>query len=141
MPHVQTVEVTDAHCDTLGHVNNVVYLQWIQDAAADHCRAAGLDLPAIFQETGQAFVVARHEIDYVRPAFPGTTLSVETWVERQRATMSMRQTRVKDAAGEVLCRARTVWVFVDVEAGKPVRLPKGFKVLLPAESPEDPSTA
>lgn len=134
MPHIQRRPVSSSDADALGHANNVAYVRWVQDAAGDHCRAAGVDLDAL-REAGHAFVVARHEVDYVRSAMPGDDLEVHTWVERQRGAISLRRTEIFRASdGELLARARSTWVFVDLASGKPVRLPEALVGLLPVEA-------
>ena len=65
------IEILPEHIDQLGHVNNVVYLRWVQDAAIAHWSAAA---PENEQEK-LLWVVTRHEIDYKRPALPGDKIA------------------------------------------------------------------
>ncbi len=105
--------------DGLGHVNNLVYLRWIQEVAAAHWSsvARAEDRSAI------VWVVVRHEIDYVKPAFEGDGVVARTWVESWHGATSDRRTEVRRAAdGEVLARARTVWCALDAASRRPRRL-------------------
>jgi acyl-CoA thioester hydrolase len=62
--------------DVLGHVNNVVYVRWAQEAATAHwTRQAGPGLAARY-----VWVVTRHEIDYMRQIGPDETVEARTWV-------------------------------------------------------------
>lgn len=102
--------------DQLGHVNNVVYLKWVQEAAVAHWTAAA---PAAAQD--QLFwVVTRHEIDYKWPAQRGDDLVARTWVGAARDRAFDRHTEIVRATDHrVLARARTVWCPIDVRTGRP----------------------
>jgi len=104
------IEVQDGDIDRLGHVNNVVYVRWIQDAAIAHWRA--LATPA--QQAECAWVVVRHEIDYKRPAKPGDALVAETWVGPADRQQFERRTEILRAGDrKVIATARTLWCPVD----------------------------
>ncbi|MCA9689683.1 MAG: acyl-CoA thioesterase [Myxococcales bacterium] len=113
---------SDEDIDALGHVNNVVYLRWIQDAASAHSAAVGYDMAA-YRASGAAFVVRRHEIDFVRPCFAGDALEVITWVDGWRPASSVRCSRVVRRGDDVeVARARTLWAFINLETGGPARI-------------------
>jgi acyl-CoA thioester hydrolase len=117
------VTVGEADLDELGHANNIGYLRWLQDAAVAHSRAVGLGYER-YVELGGVFVVRRHEIDYLRPALRGDRLEVRTFVGTVMAAKSERRydiVRLQDEA--VLARAVTIWGFVDVTSGRPMRIP------------------
>ena len=116
--HRVSIAVQPEDVDELGHVNNVVYLRWVQDAATAHWRA---DAPASAQEE-IAWVVLRHEIDYQRPALPGDTVEVLTWVGQAEGATFERFTEIRRAGGPVLARARTIWCPVDPGTGRPARV-------------------
>ena len=110
------VEVNPEHIDVMGHVNNVVYLQWVQDVAVAHwfSRAPQADQERLL------WVVARHEIDYKRPAMPGDQLRVETWVGSATARAFQRHTEITRANdNKLLARALTIWCPVDPETKRP----------------------
>jgi acyl-CoA thioester hydrolase len=105
--------------DLLGHVNNAVYLHWVQDAAVAHWRA--LASPAMQAET--LWVVVRHEIDYKAPAFEGDEVWVETWIGAATRATFQRHTEVFCVAGrELLARALTLWCPIDAEKRRPMRV-------------------
>ena len=128
MPHRLLVEVRPGDIDELGHASNLVYLRWVQEAALAHSTAVGLD-QAAYLSRGEVWVVRRHEVEYLRPALVGERLAVETRVASMSAASSVRRTsilRVSD--GAPLCRASTDWVFVDLQRGRPRRIPEDIRL-------------
>lgn len=108
------------HIDELGHVNNAVWVHWIQDIAVAHWRSVARP------EHDQAYfwVVVRHEIDYLRAAHEGDVLRARTWVgEAPRGARFDRFVEFAGADGKAAVRARTVWAIIDRESGRPVRVP------------------
>ena len=73
--------------DVQGHVNNLAYVEWMQDVAIEHSAAAGWPMSR-YLALGAVWVVRSHFIEYLRPAFSGEPLAVHTWVPRfdQRST-------------------------------------------------------
>jgi len=112
--------------DGNGHVNNVAYVQWIQDIAIAHFAATGgVDL---MHDLGGMWVARSHHIEYLRPAFAGDRIEASTWVANLRRVRSLRRyafTRVSD--GKTLAKGETEWVFVNVESGRPSSIPKEMK--------------
>jgi acyl-CoA thioester hydrolase len=109
-----SVEASDI--DQLGHVNNVRYVQWVQDAAVAHWKAAA---PPEAQRK-LLWVVLRHEIDYRQPAFPGDKLVARTWVGTASRLRFERHTELLRAQDRVLLvKARTIWCPIDAESKKP----------------------
>ena len=113
------IAVADADIDRQGHVNNVAYLRYVQDAAVAHWRALA---PAAVQ-VRVTWVVRRHEIDYLKPAGPGDGLVARTWVgEPSGATWERFTELTRPADGAVLAKARTVWVALDAATLRPRRI-------------------
>jgi acyl-CoA thioester hydrolase len=108
--------------DELEHVSNVVYLRWIQEVAIEHSRAVGYGGDA-YHALGAVFVVRRHEIDYLAPAYAGERLRLTTWVDTWRGASALRRTVIERAEGDVVARALTLWAFMDRRSGRPVRIP------------------
>ena len=105
--------------DAQGHVNNVVYVRWVQDAATAHWNAR----TDARERASVAWVVIRHEIDYLRAALPGDTVAAVTWVGPASRHAYERNTELRrEADGEVLARARTLWCPLDPATGRPCRL-------------------
>jgi acyl-CoA thioester hydrolase len=115
-PFELALAVEPADIDQLGHVNNVTYLRWVQEAAVAHWTAAA---PA----TDQAkllWVVVRHEIDYKRPALPGEAIIARTWVGPAGPRVFERNTEILRASDRaLLARARTLWCPMDRRTGRP----------------------
>jgi acyl-CoA thioester hydrolase len=104
--------------DALGHVNNVVYLRWVQEVSAAHW--AVLSSEEIRND--HAWVVARHEIDYKASAFPGDELHAETWVGETEGVRSVRYVNIYNGKGKLLASARTTWCLLDAKSGRPKRV-------------------
>jgi len=110
------IVVEPADIDELGHVNNVTYLRWVQDAAVAHwrARAPAADQAKLF------WVVLRHEIDYKQPARFGDSIVARTWVGTASRLKFERHTEVlREADGRLLAKARTLWCPIDAATGKP----------------------
>jgi acyl-CoA thioester hydrolase len=108
------------HIDELGHVNNAVWVQWIQQVAVAHWDSAADPK----HKEAYFWVVVRHEIDYLRPALEGDRVTARTWVGE--APLGARSTRFVEFAGEdgkVLVRAKTDWAIIDKALGRPIRVP------------------
>jgi acyl-CoA thioester hydrolase len=138
--HTVRVRVRHHEMDVLGHVNNAVYLNYIEEAAIDHARELGFGEERR-RDLGGAWVVRRHEVDYRVPAVAGDEIDVTTRiiaVERVQARRRTTLVRVRDAA--LLAEALTFWVWVGLD-GRPRRLPaevvQSFPVhILPPRVPE-----
>ena len=110
------VAIEPGDIDVLGHVNNVTYLRWVQDAAVAHWTAFA---PAADQEK-LVWVVVRHEIDYRLPARAGDGIIARTWVGNATRLRFERHTEVLRAADRaVLAKALTLWCPLDRATGKP----------------------
>src|SRR5512141_1639997 len=114
--------------DTNGHVNNVWYVQWMQDIAVEHYEAIGGVNP--MQLIGATWVVREHRIEYLLPAFVNEEIEIRTWVENVRRVRSLRKYEfVRKSDGKMLVRGETDWVFVDIKTGAPRAIPEEvFKV-------------
>ena len=109
-----------ADIDQQGHVNNLVYLRWVQEIAIAHWEH-------IASPSAQAtirWVALRHEIDYKAPAVLGDELNVRTWVGKATRLTFERFTEIRRKSDQqLLSNARTLWCPVDVDTGKPTRVP------------------
>ena len=105
--------------DELGHVNNVVYVRWVQEAGVDHWRAVA---PPAMQDT-RFWVCLRHEVDYREPVLEGETVEIRTWLGAVSGPRFDRHVDIrKPGAKRFSCRARTVWAQIDRESGRPLRV-------------------
>jgi acyl-CoA thioester hydrolase len=108
------------HIDELGHVNNAVWVQWIQQVAVAHWEAVAD--PA--HSDAYYWVVVRHEIDYLRSAIEGDRITARTWIgETPRGARSTRFVEFAGADGKVCVRAKTDWAIIDKALGRPIRVP------------------
>ncbi|HTX93040.1 MAG TPA: acyl-CoA thioesterase [Anaerolineales bacterium] len=127
--------IPESALDGNGHVNNVNYVQWMQEAAVQHYGfLGGIELT---QALGATWVVRSHKIEYLRPAFAGEQVEVRTWVVDVRRVRSLRRyrfTRVSD--GKLLVKGETDWVFVDAHTGAPRAVPEEILRIFPL-LPED----
>jgi acyl-CoA thioester hydrolase len=113
------LEIVPADIDELGHVNNVVYLRWAQDAAIAHWTAAAT--PA--QRDAIAWVAVRHEIDYKLPALPGDAVLASTWVGEADAVRFERFVEILRASDrKVLAAVRTLWCPISRASGRVTRV-------------------
>ena len=119
MPFSHTVTARAEHIDELGHVNNAVWVQWIQDLAVAHWNAAAD--PAHID--AYIWVVIRHEIDYLKPALEGDIVTGTTWIEDgPRGARFNRYMEFADKNGRALIRAKTTWAMIDRNTGRPSRV-------------------
>jgi acyl-CoA thioester hydrolase len=120
------VLVQPADIDQQNHVNNTVYLRWVQDVATAHWEARA---PAAARET-IGWVVLRHEIDYKTPAGLGDEIILRTWVgQATRVTFERFTEMHRRSDGEFLAKARTLWVPVNATSGRPMRVPTEVRAL------------
>ncbi len=116
--------VAPEEIDGQGHVGNVVYVRWLQEAAVAHSAAQGWTA-ARYRDFGAGWVVRSHTIEYLRPARRGDAVVVRTWVATMHKASSIRRYVVlREGEPEPLARAETRWVCVDYRTGQAVRVPR-----------------
>jgi acyl-CoA thioester hydrolase len=106
-----------ADIDEMNHVNNVVYVRWVQEVAAAHWLSmASADLREKY-----SWMLLRHEIDYLGQSFLGDILTGTTWVgEAKGATFERFVDLSKES--KVITKSRTVWALLDAKTLKPKRI-------------------
>ncbi|WP_035985490.1 acyl-CoA thioesterase [Leptolyngbya sp. KIOST-1] len=118
----QEFVVPRAVVDDNGHVNNVAYVQWMQDVAIAHATDVGCT--AQTQALGATWVARSHQITYLRPAFAGDRLRLITWVATLRKARSTRHYKfLRPSDDTVLATGATEWVFVDAITHRPRTIP------------------
>lgn len=131
--YLKTITIPKNVIDENGHVNNVVYVQWMQDIAVEHYSSIG-GIEA--QGPGSTWVIREHKIEYFLPAFECDEIEIRTWVENVRRVRSLRKYEfVRKLDGKVLVKGETDWVFVDVKTGMPKAVPE--KVMKVFQSREE----
>lgn len=124
--YTQEVTVTEAHLDELQHVNNVQYLQWVQDIAGAHWKS----LIANSKETYGLWVVRSHHIEYKRQAKLGDTLLIETNVALTEGFLSERKVRFYLRGTKTLvAQCSTQWCYLDPASQKLLRIPQNIRTL------------
>ena len=113
------ITVQPADIDGQNHVNNTVYLRWVQDVATAHWES----LASVEAQTAIGWVVVRHEIDYKTPAALGEDIVLRTWVGAASRLKFERFTEiVRKGDRKLLAQARTLWVPIDWKTRKPTRV-------------------
>ncbi len=114
-----TVPVLPGDIDEQNHVNNAVYLRWVQDVATAHWQAIA---SSVAQEA-IAWVVVRHEIDYKTPATLGDEIVLRTWVGKATRLTFERFTEIRRKSDrQLLSTARTLWCPINTQTGPPIRV-------------------
>jgi len=115
-----TITAGAGDIDELGHVNNAVWVKWIQDVAVAHWSA---DAPQAHQDV-YFWVVTRHEIDYRGNVSAGETVTAETWIEAPpKGARFDRHMRFIGPDGGVKVEAKTTWAMVERASGRVARVP------------------
>ncbi|AOA59040.1 acyl-CoA thioesterase [Acinetobacter larvae] len=120
------INVEAKHIDALGHVNNVVYVQWMQDVATAHSEQLGLGVEQYVQ-LKHAMVAVEHHVQYRKAALQGDRLILRTWLSDLNALYSTRQYlfyRPQDRS--VVFTAQTKWACVELATGRPKRMSPSF---------------
>ena len=138
LPEPFTIDlvVAKSDIDDYGHTNNTVYLGWCDRCAWAHSEAVGLDL-ARYRQLRRAMALRSSRLEFLAPSFEGDRIRVANWIVhadgRLRATRRYQIGRLDD--GVTLMRAEMSYVCIDLDLGKPRRLPSEFAeryVVLPA---------
>ena len=117
---VTSITATAADVDELGHVNNAVWVKWIQDVATRHWLAVA----APDHVEAYLWVVTRHEIDYRGNVAPGETVTARTWVDgAPRGARFDRLMEFTGADGRLKVAARTTWAMLDRASLRILRVP------------------
>lgn len=121
------IKVENQHLDSFGHVNNVIYLQWMQDVAWAHSTRLGLDLAA-YQQLDTAMVARQHQLTYLAACHLGESLTISTWLSQNDGFNLHRQYRlIRQSNQKMVFEAQTHWVCMRLSTGQPVRMPESFK--------------
>ncbi|WP_034160087.1 acyl-CoA thioesterase [Sphingomonas sp. ERG5] len=114
-----TITATPDDIDELGHVNNAVWVKWIQDIAVAHWTAVA----TVAQQAAYIWVVTRHEIDYRGNVGAGETVTGETWVpDAPKGARFDRHVRFTGTDGKVKVEAVSTWALIDRMTGRLLRV-------------------
>ena len=118
--------VRPEHIDVLGHVNNVVYVSWMQDVASAHIEALGLGIEQ-YLALKHAMVAVEHHVQYRKAALEGEELILRTWLNDINALYSFRQYAFfKPSDQTLLFTGMTKWACVEIATGRPKRMSPTF---------------
>lgn len=119
--HTLTFTAGPEHIDELGHVNNAVWVNWIQDIATAHWSAVA----SPEHQLAYVWVVTRHEIDYRGNIVSGESVTADTFIpEPPTGARFDRRVDFRNAGGKVIVSAKTTWAIIDRASGRILRVPK-----------------
>jgi acyl-CoA thioester hydrolase len=120
---VAHLRVRHYEMDALGHVNNAVYLHYLEQAAWEHSEHIGLTL-AHYEQLGGIFIMRKLEIEFMRPAVAGDLLAISTWVYEMRGARAIRKYEIAHAdSGKLLVQATALWAWIERATGRPRPIP------------------
>ena len=129
------IKVKPQHIDVLGHVNNVVYVQWMQDVASAHIETLGVGLDQ-YLEMKHAMVAVEHHVQYRKAAMLDDDVILRTWLYEINALYSFRQYAFFNAKdNSLLFTGNTKWACIEIASGRPKRMSPTF---IQAYQPIDP---
>lgn len=115
--------VPDTAIDANGHVNNVQYVHWMQEAAMAHSAELGWPQER-YTSLGRTWIIRSHTIEYRHSAYAGETITVFTWVSALEKIRSLRKFKFYRASDDtVLATAATLFIFCDLRTGRPLTIP------------------
>jgi acyl-CoA thioester hydrolase len=133
-----TITVNDTDIDVLNHVNNVVYVRWVQEVAAAHWNTVA----SAASKKNYLWVVLRHEIDYLAPALKGDRLIATTWVGETTGPRSERFVHLTNSkTGKTIAKAKTVWCMLDGTTMRPRRVDEHIIAILKEDSLPNQTTS
>jgi len=122
-----SLTIPESVIDENGHVNNVAFVQWMQEAAIRHGEALDYKQP---ENTG--WFVREHRVEYLLPAFLGDELEVRPWLsEIKRVRLHRRYEFIRKSDGKVVVKGETDWVYVEAKTGRPIAIPAEVSALFP----------
>lgn len=124
---IKKLTVSNDAIDMNRHVNNLVYLSWMQEVAIQHSEAQGWPIER-YLKTGGSWVVRSHFIKYSRPGLLGDEISILTWISGATQRSSTRKYLFwREMDKKIIAEAETHWVFVDLKTGRPCLIPQDVR--------------
>lgn len=124
------IKITKDMIDRNNHVNNVVYVQLMQDIAIMHSESTG-GTEKVFSMDA-TWVARSHKIEYLAPAFLDDEIIISTWIENIKKVSSLRRySFIKKTDSKILAKGETEWILVDTNSGRPKKIPDDLKELYP----------
>jgi len=113
--------------DQFGHVNNVVYVKWVQDVALAHWKV----FASAEEQEKYGWIIVRHELDYKKQAFENEEITATTWIGEWTHVTCERFVEIH-RGDDLLLKSRTVWCIVDMEKTRPTKIPDEIKKRFPS---------
>lgn len=112
-----SLKVEKNHIDTLNHVNNVVYLQWVNDISEKHWSLLSNDRI----NSKYFWICIRHEIDYLNQAFLDDKVDIYTWIGESKGVKSIRNVHIYKNE-TLLVKVQSTWCLMDAKTSRPTRI-------------------
>ena len=135
----ERITVSPSEIDVLGHVNNQVYLKWMERVATNHAAANGWPYSRLVEHS-YMWVAKRHWLEYIKSAFEGEEITLHTWVQGLRGAGCLRRYAFVRDSEEIFIGA-TEWAFLDAARMRPMIVPDVVKNSFEIISPDDPRLA
>jgi acyl-CoA thioester hydrolase len=133
-----TLTVPQSAIDEYGHVNNVIYVQWMQDVTIRQ----GESIPEYKQPENTGWYVREHRIEYLTPAYLGDEIEARTWLSEMKRVRAIRKYEfTRKAHGKVIARGESQWIFVELATGRPIAIPPEMRALFPVVTDQTDSAA
>lgn len=120
----KVIDVLPEHLDERNHVNNVVYLQWVQDISKEHWMSKTND----DINSKMFWVVRNHHLEYRKQAVLGDQLIIKTFVKSYKGPFSERVVQFY-LSDELAVESSSNWCLIDADTSKPMRIPEDLKSL------------
>lgn len=124
--YTEVFDVVPNDLDDLNHVNNIRYVEWIQDISKNHwTHVTSGDI-----QKSMIWVVRNHNITYHKSAVLGNTIKISTYIKSNSGPISVRVVEIKDnSTDELLVKAITEWCLLDSKTFRPKRVPEEVQAL------------
>lgn len=132
----EQITVNPSEIDVLGHVNNQVYLKWMEKVATNHAAANGWTYSRLVEHS-YMWVARRHWLEYLKPSFAGEQIVLHTWVQGLRGAGCFRRYAFMRSS-EVVFLGATEWAFLDAKRMYPTVVPDEVRNSFEILSPNDP---
>lgn len=124
-PFIMDITVAEKDTDRLGHTNNQVYLKWFEEISWQHIELNGMSWQ-LQEKLGKAMAITRTEIDYLAASYAAEAVQVGTWITHSdgRLLTSRAFQIIRRHDQKILVRAKSFYACIDLNTGKPSRMPK-----------------
>ncbi|MCC6370068.1 MAG: acyl-CoA thioesterase [Bacteroidia bacterium] len=119
MEFIYPIQVLPEDIDQLGHVNNIIYLKWVQEAATGHWSCLATEE----MKRNYVWMIVRHEIDYLKSCVLESNIVAKTWVGESEGVKSVRFVAlIEPDTQKIMAKVKTTWILLDVASKRPKRV-------------------